>query len=100
MPRHWHENTFISIQENISSQELSNPSITDSEKCSRTKAQVKDYKMAIKNMLEIFKEKMNKSINEVYENHKQRWNIMETKVQDMNVKIESLKRTKLRYKWK
>lgn len=46
--------------------EQSNPSTLDPEKYNIAEIQDKDFKIAIKNMLEILKDSINKSITEIY----------------------------------
>jgi hypothetical protein len=56
--------------------------------------------MAFMNMTEVIKEKMNKSLKEIYGNINEQWKEMNKTMQDMKMEIESIKKTKLREIWK
>ena len=55
--------------------ESDNPTRVGPEKCNIAKAQVKDLKIGLMNMLEVLKEEMSRLIKEIYENidSKRKW---------------------------
>lgn len=72
----------------MSSQELRNPG-----KCNIVEAGDEDFKVAFLNVFVIFQEAMTKSINHIYENTSRQCNKMKKTIQDLEVEIESSKRT-------
>jgi predicted nucleotide-binding protein (sugar kinase/HSP70/actin superfamily) len=77
----------------MSPPELGNPVTAGPEHCNTAEAQGKDLKIVFKNMTEVLKEEMTKSLKEVYENTNKQWKEMNKTVQDLKVEIESIKKT-------
>lgn len=75
--------------------ESSNSINVGPEKYKVDEAYVKDFKMAVMNMLEVCKEEVNRPIKEIYEKknpRKQIWNELNKTVQDLQ-EVESTKET-------
>lgn len=70
----------------------SNPTIVGPKKCNVVKVQVNYFKRAFMNMIQVLKEEMNTSLNEISEKYKQQ-NEIGKKVHNLKVEIESRKKT-------
>lgn len=66
----------------------SNPSKVGPEKGNIVEAQDKDLKKTFMNIIEVLKEKMNKSLFKNYENTNKQWKEIKRNGQDLKVEIE------------
>ena len=65
--------TIRNSQDNIQPLKANNPTTADPEFCNIVEAQDKDLEIAFMNIIEVFKEEMNKSFKEIYENTNKKW---------------------------
>lgn len=67
--------------------EPNNPTTFTPEKCNVAEAKYEDFKITFMNLMEIFKEEMDKSSKEIYENTNKQWKKINKTVQDLEGEI-------------